>query len=287
MKSRIRGTTRLTGLIGYPVGHSISPIMHNTAFEYLGLDYAYLAFEIKKDDLKSGIEAMKTLGVAGFNVTMPLKESILPLLDDVSREVELIGSVNTVMLDDGRLIGYNTDGKGYIRSLEDENILVPGKRILIAGAGGAARSIAVQLALEGVDEIIIANRTLDKGEEICQIINKNIPSCKSKTIGYDEERLKSVLNNTDVFINCTSLGMFPNEDKSIINSPVLLHSDLIVSDIIYHPRKTKLLKMAESIGCKTINGIGMIIHQGALAFKIWTGHDMPIDYIKRTLLFNE
>lgn len=287
MKYNISGKTRLTGLIGYPVRHSISPNMHNRAFQYLGLDYVYLVFEIKEDNLKDTVMAIKTLDVAGFNVTMPLKQIIMPLLDEISKEAQLIGSVNTVINDNGKLIGHNTDGKGYVKSLEDEGITVEGKRFVMAGAGGAARSIAIQLALDGAQEITIFNRTLDKAKEICEIINKNIPNCKVMTTGYEENQLKQQLKKADVLINCTSLGMAPHEEKSIITNPELLHTDLIVSDIIYFPAKTKLLQMAEDAGCKVINGVGMIIGQGALAFKIWTGLDMPIDYVKEGIFSNK
>lgn len=226
---------------------------------------------------------MRTLDVAGFNVTMPNKQKVMPLLDEISQEAQVIGSVNTVLNDNGRLIGYNTDGKGYVKSLMDEGISVAGKKFVMAGAGGAARSIAIQLALDGAEEITILNRTLDAAEEICKTINKDIPNCKVAASDYNEDKLRQKLKEVDLFVNCTSLGMAPHEDKSIITNPDILHPDLIVSDIIYVPVKTKLLEMAEKVGCKTINGLGMMIGQGALAFKIWTGVDMPTDYVKEEI----
>lgn len=284
MKYSISGYTRLVGLLGYPIRHSRSPHMHNMAFQYLGLNYAYLVFEVKEDNLKDSIAAMKILDVAGFNVTMPNKSNVIPLLDEVSPEAKLIGSVNTVLNDKGRLIGYNTDGKGYVMALADEGITPQGKRIVMAGAGGAARSVAIQLALDGAEEIIILNRALDAAEEICNTINSNISTCKTYASGYDDEILKKQLIEADLFINCTPLGMHPHEDKSIISDPAILHPNLVVSDIVYSPAKTKLMELAEGAGCKTFNGLGMMIGQGALAFKIWTGENMPIDYIKEIIL---
>ncbi|SNS80789.1 shikimate dehydrogenase [Anaerovirgula multivorans] len=286
MKYTISGYTRLVGLLGYPIRHSRSPHMHNMAFQHLGLDYAYLVFEVNEDNLKEAVVAMRTLDVAGFNVTMPNKKNIMPLLDEVSEEAQLIGSVNTVVNKKGRLIGYNTDGKGYVMALNEEGIAVEGKRIVIAGAGGASRSVAIQLALDGAKEITILNRTLNSAEEICDIIKNNIPTCKTLASGYDDDQLKQQLKETDLFINCTNLGMGSHEEKSIIPSTNMLHPDLIVSDVVYSPPKTKLLQMAEKVGCKTLNGLGMMIGQGALAFKIWTGEDMPTDYIKE-IIFGE
>lgn len=280
----INGKTKLVGLLGYPISHSRSPRMHNAAFQYLNLNFVYMAFDIIGEDLEQAIEAMKVLKVAGFNVTMPNKSDVMQLLDDISPEARLIGSVNTVLNDNGRLIGYNTDGKGYVMALSDEGISPKGKRIVMAGAGGAARSIAIQLALEGAEEIVILNRAIEAAEVICNTINSNISSCRAHSSGYSEDGLRQLLRKADLFINCTPLGMHPDEDESIIEDPTLLHPHLVVSDIVYSPSKTKLMKIADAAGCKTFNGLGMMIQQGALAFKLWTGVDMPIEYIKEIIL---
>ena len=276
----ISGRTRLIGLLGYPISHSLSPKMHNSAFSYLGLEYAYLTFDTKEDNLEEVIRAMRALNVRGFNVTMPIKKNVLHLLDEVTPEAQMIGSVNTVLHENGKLIGYNTDGKGYVHDLMERGIEVKGKRFVLAGAGGAARSVAIQLAVDGASEIVIFNRTLEKAVEICNIIEKNIFTCKVEALELDENKLWEKLKTADVFINSTGLGMHPNEDQCVITNPGILHKDLIVTDLIYKPSKTKLLKMAEQAGCKAFNGLGMMIWQGAAAFKIWTGVDMPVDYIK-------
>ncbi|AOT70497.1 shikimate dehydrogenase [Geosporobacter ferrireducens] len=287
MQYCINGKTIPIGLLGYPIRHSRSPHMHNTAFQYLGLNYVYLAFEATEDSLAEAVKAMRVLDAAGFNVTMPNKQKVIPLLDEISPEAQLIGSVNTVRNDNGKLIGYNTDGRGYVKSLNEEGISIEGKKIVMVGAGGAARSVAIQLALDGAAELIIMNRSIEPAEEICNTIRANISNCKVEALELSNNILKQKLQEADMLINSTPLGMHPHEDKSIIPDPEMLHPKLIVSDLIYDPVKTKLLEMAEQVGCKTINGLGMMIWQGALAFKIWTGVEMPTDYIKEIIFSNK
>lgn len=286
MTPNITGKTKLVCLLGYPISHSLSPQMHNTAFNYLELGYAYLAFDTKKDELENVVKAMRVLNVSGFNVTMPHKQNIIPLLDEVSLEAQWIGAVNTVHNDNGKLVGYNTDGKGYIKSLKEADIAFEGKKLVLVGAGGAARAVAVQLAIDGAGEIVILNRHIAGAEKIRNIISHKIPACKVSALEFNQENLKEALKDADILVNTTSLGMNDQEDKSIVSDPSVFRRELIVSDIIYNPAKTKLLKMAEAAGCRTINGFGMIIWQGAMAFKIWTGEDMPVDLVKQEFLAN-
>lgn len=287
MNNRIYGTTKLTGLLGNPVKHSISPNMHNSAFRKLALDYAYLAFEIEDGFLEDAINAMKIFKAKGFNITMPYKEKVIDFLDAVSEDAQIIGSVNTVLNDNGKLVGYNTDGRGFIKALEESKMEYKGKKIVIAGAGGAAKAIAVQLAFEGAKEVVVLNRTLSNADEIANNINENIHTCNARALEFHESSLKEELQNANIFVNCTPIGMKSNVDESIISDISTLHKDLFVADIIYDPLKTKLLSMAEKAGCRTMNGIGMIIYQGALAFKIWTGEDMPIELVKKVLFSKE
>jgi shikimate dehydrogenase len=283
MSNRIKGTTTLVGLIGYPIKHSKSPGMHNTAFDALGLDHVYLAFEVGEENVKESLEALKTLKAEGCNVTMPLKQKVMEHLDDISEDARIIGSVNTIKNENGKLIGYNTDGRGYVQSLVEAGVDFKNKKIVMVGAGGAAKAVAVQLAYEGASEMVIFNRTLQNAEVITDTINKHIPSCKSKSLVTDELVLKEELKDAAVLINCTSIGMKNTIDQSIVSSPDTLHANLFVSDIIYDPPKTKLLSIAEEAGCKTMNGLGMMIWQGAIAFKIWTGKDMPVDLVKKEI----
>lgn len=283
MTNRIQGTTRLLGLLGYPVKHSKSPQMHNTAFEALELDYVYMAFGVKEGFMKDGLDALKTLNAVGANITMPLKTEILEYLDDISEDAMIIGSVNTIKIEDGKIKGYNTDGKGFVKALQERGVDFKGRKIVIAGAGGAARAVATQLAFDGAGEIVIVNRTLGKAREIIENISKYITSCKARALEMDRDILIDEIHDAAVLVNCTSLGMETTIDQAIISSPEELHKDLFVADIIYDPEKTKLLKIAEEAGCNYMNGLGMILWQGAIAFKIWTGQEMPIDLIKNEI----
>ncbi|MGI6584549.1 MAG: shikimate dehydrogenase [Lutisporaceae bacterium] len=283
MGNRIKGSTSLSGLLGYPIKHSKSPMIHNTAFEALNLDHVYLAFEVEDGHLAEALAAMKALNAIGFNVTMPHKHKVVQLLDEVSEEVKIIGSVNTVKNEKGKLIGYNTDGMGFIKALQEDGVDFRDKKIVIAGAGGAARAIAVQLILEGAGEVVMVNRTLSTAEEIVNTIKSSIPSCKARALEMNEAVIKAEAADAAVLVNCTSLGMKETMDQSIVATPDVLHSGLFVADIIYDPPKTRLMSIAEEAGCRTMNGLGMLIWQGAIAFKIWTGQDMPVDLIKKEI----
>lgn len=283
MGNRIKGSTSLSGLLGYPIKHSKSPMIHNTAFEALNLDHVYLAFEVEDGHLAEALAAMKVLNAIGFNVTMPHKHKVVQLLDEVSEEVKIIGSVNTVKNEKGKLIGYNTDGMGFIKALQEDGVDFRDKKIVIAGAGGAARAIAVQLILEGAGEVVMVNRTLSTAEEIVNTIKSSIPSCKARALEMNEAVIKAEAADAAVLVNCTSLGMKETMDQSIVATPDVLHSGLFVADIIYDPPKTRLMSIAEEAGCRTMNGLGMLIWQGAIAFKIWTGQDMPVDLIKKEI----
>lgn len=257
--------------------------MHNAAFAALGLPYVYLAFRAGEAELGAAVAALRSLDAKGFNLTMPNKKAILPLLDEVSPEARMIGSVNTVVNREGRLIGYNTDGLGFVRSLQEEGISVAGKRVLMAGAGGSARSVAIQLALEGAAELVIVNRSLDKALGICEVVARNVPGCRALGLELDEGVLRERLGGADILINATALGMHPNEELCVISSPELLRPPLVVADFIYNPRATRLLRMAEEAGCTAINGLGMLLWQGAEAFRIWTGLDMPVGLVREAV----
>ncbi len=285
MVNRIKGTTTFMGILGYPVKHSKSPLIYNTAFEALGLDHVYMAFEVEDDKLKDTLEALKVLGSKGGNITMPHKTKIIEYLDDISPEAKIIGSVNTIKIDEeGKVTGYNTDGKGFVKSLEEKGVDFIGKKIVLAGAGGAAKAVATQLAYDGAGEIVIFNRTLEKAKMITDNINKNIPTCQGRVEVMDEAKLVEEIQDAAVLVNCTCIGMKTTIDQTIISSADQLPKDIFVSDIIYEPEQTKLLKIAEKAGVKHMNGLMMLIWQGAIAFKIWTGMDMPVDLVKKELL---
>lgn len=281
--NEITGHTKLTGLLGSPVAHSKSPLMHNEAFRLLGLDYVYLCFDVPEENLAVAFDGLKKLNIAGFNCTMPDKTLMCQLVDELSPAAKMIGAVNTVVNDNGKFIGHNTDGRGYIRSLECFGHTIEDKKMTVLGAGGAASSIIVQAALDGAKEIdvfSIKDAFWDKAERMVADINANT-NCKVKLIEMSsDDDLANSIATSHILTNATSVGMAPNIDGCLIKSPDMLRSDLIVSDIIYNPLETKLYKMAKEVGCPVFNGLYMLLYQGSEAFTLWTGEKMPEEEIK-------
>ncbi len=252
--------TTLYGVVGYPIGHSLSPAMHNAAFSASGLNAVYLAFETR--DIKGCLEGMKALGIRGMSVTLPHKSAVVPLLDEVDGLAKRIGAVNTVVRDEDRLVGYNTDALGALRALE-KKIELPGKTCLIIGAGGSARAIGFILRDRGVN-LAISNRSSNRGEAL------------ARTLGCPFVPLKELKGtDADLLIHTTPVGMHPNDEQCII-LPHVLKEGMAVMDIIYNPSETRLLKMARERGCLTIDGLDMLIHQGAEQFRLWTGIEAPL-----------
>ena len=286
MEKRITGHTELIGLMAYPIRHSSSPAMHNAAFAKLGLDYAYLAFEIDNDSLEGAVQGIRSLKLVGSNVSMPNKTVVHKYLDKLSPAAEMCGAVNTIVNEDGVLTGHITDGTGYMMSLKDNGVDVIGKKMTIVGAGGAATAIEIQAALDGVTEISIFNRKDEfwaNAEETVRKINEKT-NCKAQLFDLaDLDKLKEEIASSYLFTNATGMGMKPLEGQTYIPDKSFLRPDLIVSDVVYYPRETELLRMAKEVGCKTMNGLGMMLFQGAAAFKMWTGEDMPIEYMKEKL----
>ena len=286
MAERITGHTELIGLIATPIRHSSSPAMQNEAFAKLGLDYAYLAFEVGNDELEDTIKGFRAMNVRGCNVSMPNKTVVHKYLDGLSQAAELCGAVNTVVNDNGVLTGHITDGIGYMRALKDAGVDVIGKKMTIVGAGGAATAIEIQAALDGVKEISIFNRKDDfykRAEQTVRDINEKT-SCKATLYDLDDlDKLKEEIATSYIFTNATGVGMKPLEGQTYIPDASFLRPDLIVSDVVYAPRETELLRMAKEVGCKTLNGLGMLLFQGAAAFDLWTGHEMPIEYMTEKL----
>ena len=280
----ITGHTRLTALLGSPVAHSISPLMHNEAFQLLDLDYTYLCFEVNEETLPAAVDGLKACGIRGFNLTMPNKNKIVELLDELSPAARLIGAVNTVVNDDGHLIGYNTDGVGYMQAVKDAGYDITGKTITIMGAGGAATAICAQAALDGVEKIHIfareTSRFWDRTQKLAENINSTLPCKAVRHENKDTAALAQAISESALLLNATSVGMAPNTEGTIIEDTSLYHPDLIVSDVIYNPRETRFLKEAREAGCRTFNGMYMLLYQGAEAFRLWTGKEMPVKEIK-------
>lgn len=289
MTTRLSGHTLLIGLLAKPIRHSLSPKMHNEAFEKLGLDYAYLAFDVAAEDLANAIQGVRALGMVGANISMPHKQTVIPLLDELSQEAELIGAVNTIVYDEetGRIKGYNTDGIGAIRALKAEGVDVKDAVITLTGTGGAGTAIAIQAAFTGAKEIRLFNMkdpSYQNGEKIVGKIN-NATSCVSHINDLaDTDLFYQSIKESDIYIDATGVGMASSIDQKLINDAQVIHHDLVVFDVVYSPSETALLKFArEHHAKKAINGLGMMLYQGAEAFKLFTGEDMPIEHVKHAL----
>lgn len=277
--SRVTGRTKLLGIIGNPVEHSISPILHNTLSSLLGLDLVYVPLKVEKDDLALVVNALKSLDFVGFNVTIPYKKEIMKYIDENSIEAILMGAVNTVKKIDGKLYGYNTDAEGFLRSFKEEaKTSFKGKKVVLIGAGGVARPIAVKMASEGAEKISLVNRTKEKAIGLAEAVNDNIREI-IQVYNFEDKTFKLAVEESDIIINTTSVGMTPDV-KSTPISGSYFNGSQIVYDVIYSPRETKLLSDARKKGCKTINGLGMLFYQGIKAYEIWTGLKLSEENIK-------
>lgn len=282
----ISGKTKLTGFFAKPASHSLSPLMHNLAFSHWGIDAVYLAFEVDQTNLRQAVESIRTLDMLGVNVSMPNKTAVLAYLDQLSPEAELIGAVNTIVHQEQRLIGYNTDGMGFVRSVNETGHPIKNQKIVVLGAGGAAKAIVVQMALEGAQEITIYKRLnatfLPLKEYFVKVSEKT--GCPIRLHDYaDESQLALDLSQANLLINATDIGMGSKKDQLPIADVKLLHSQLAVFDLIYSPSETRLIQEAKKMGIKAYNGLGMLIHQGAIAFELWTHREMPVQNIRERL----
>lgn len=283
MKKEISGHTKLACLLGSPVAHSISPAMHNEAFDQLGIDCRYLAFDVGTDKLAQAVEGLRAMDVLGFNLTMPDKNLMCELCDELSKAARIGGAVNTVKNENGKFIGYTTDGIGFMDACKDAGFDIAGKKMTLLGAGGAASAVLIQAALDGVSEISvfsIHDAFWDRAVRIVHTLNEET-SCKVSLYDFEDPAvLKREIQESAILVNGTSVGMAPNTDACIIPDASFFRKDLMVFDVIYNPEETKLLQMAKDAGCPTANGLYMLLYQGAASFKIWTGQDMPVELIK-------
>ncbi len=277
----IDGSTRLVGIIGNPLDHSLSPTIHNAAFDYLGLNWCYVPLLVEEGNLSAGVDGIKALRFAGVNVTMPFKTEVLPLLDEVAMFAESVGAVNTILIDKGKLIGYNTDGRGFYTALvRDLGYDVKGRRVLVLGAGGAARSVTVSLALAGCQSIVIVNRSPERSRQLAEIILKSTPDIDVTWLSPDDN-YDIVLAESDLIINATPLTTF----NGSLRVPVsLLNKNQIVCDLNYSLYQPPLLQEAEARGARVMDGKGMLLYQAAAAFEIWTGLDAPVEVMRVALL---
>ncbi len=276
----INSKTKVVGILGYPVDHSLSPAIFNYVFDRLKLNWCYLAFPLASPDkLSSFLECFKELGFVGLNVTMPYKESVLPFLDELSAFAQIAEAVNVIHLQDGSLLGYNTDGRGFINSLKEAGEEVKDKTVVVLGAGGAARSAILSLGMEGVKKVILLNRTLKKGEKLISLLHSRFPQVEARAFELSDEA-KPYLSEADILVNATSVGM---DGQSIPLSRETLSSlptSSLVYDMIYSPPETPLIKWAKDTGRKSLNGLSMLLHQAQGSFQVWEGSELDLNLLK-------
>jgi shikimate dehydrogenase len=277
----ISGKTQVCGVIGDPIEHTLSPIMHNAAFEALKLDYVFLAFKVKPAEVENAVSGMRALTIRGLNVTMPHKNAVIKYLDEVDPAGKIIASANTILNKDGRLLGFNTDGVGALNALEQNGVEPRGKKVLLLGAGGAAKAIAYTLSQEA-DELVILNRTPKPAAELADLLKQKFKK-KISAGELSPSAVKDNLADSDVLINATSVGMEPNANQTSV-APEWLKPDLAVMDIVYNPIETKLAKAAKAAGAKVVSGVEMLIYQGAASFEIWTACKAPVEVMRKAAL---
>lgn len=278
-QSGINSDTVMYGVLGDPIRHSRSPIMLGRAFRETGINAAYAAFHVVPQDLSAAVQGIRALGLGGVNVTIPHKIEVMRYLDEIDEGARVAGAVNTIVNKGGKLIGYNTDGIGYVRSLKIETgATFAGARVLMLGAGGAARGVAYALAREGVERIYIANRTLERAVELADLIGEYTSAVPLRTADIGD-----IMREVTIVVNTTSVGMSPNVDETPLPAE-WLNDRLIVSDLIYNPRVTRLLREAELAGAIAHGGLGMFIYQGAYAYELWTGQSAPVEAMREAVL---
>ena len=295
----VDGKTQVLGVIGDPIEHTFSPAMHNAGLNELGLNYIYLPFHVKEDMLGECIQGAKAMGIKGLNVTIPHKSNVIKHLDDIDSVASMIGAVNTIQFiydEDNespnqdneiniRTKGFNTDGYGCVRAIE-EKTSIKDKKVSITGAGGAARAVAFQIANSGIDELSILNRNLSKAQSLANDLKTNLESIgiDISINAYDLEELKRELSDSDIFIDTTPIGMYPNVDDKPVASADMLHEDLLVNDIVYTPMKTSLIREAELANAEVVYGYKMLLYQGIRSFEIWLGREAPVEVMEKALL---
>ena len=280
-KNFISAHTKILCIIGHPISHTMSPLMHNIALNDLNLDYVYVAFDVTPKNLRNALNGIRALNIRGINVTIPHKETVLSYLDSIDPIAQKIRAVNTIKLEDGRIYGKNTDAEGFIRAIEDANIDISEMDVLLLGSGGAAKAVSYAL-IQKISKLTILNRTKPKATELANKLKKEseIPIFTKK---LEETTINDEIQRVDLVINATPVGMYPSQQESILSSN-MLHQDLIVFDLIYNPIETKLIKDARKVGCKTINGLDMLISQGALAFEWWTDKKPNTNLMKKKVI---
>lgn len=270
--------TKLLALLGYPVAHSLSPQMHNTAFRKLDMNFAYLAFPVPPGSLRAALQGLAAIGTAGANITIPHKETAFSLADEVTEEAIMAGAVNTLSFREGKIIGTNTDVEGFARSLEEAGVSARGVSALLFGAGGAARAVAVALLQQGAAEIYVANRTPERARELARALGEKV-----YPLPLEERAIKPLAPRLGLVVNCTPLGMHPHPELSPWEEFARFSSGAVAADVVYHPRRTSFLRRAQEAGLKTVDGTGMLVHQASAAWRYWFGRPGPVEIFREVV----
>ncbi|MCE5237251.1 shikimate dehydrogenase [bacterium] len=286
----IDGETRVAGVIGWPVRHSLSPPMHNAAFAALGLNWVYVPFAVQPERVGEAMAAVRGLDLAGLNVTIPHKPAVLPYLDELGPEAQTLGVANTIINREGRLTGRNTDGEGFLRSLREIGGDVAGQPVTLIGAGGSARSVALAVCQAGAARLTIVNRTLERAEALAEMLRTIIGAGEASratevcAVALEAPEAEAAVSGAGVVIDSTAVGMYPHHDVAPVVPEGWLRPGMIVADLTYNPRQTVLLRAAARQGARTLDGTGMLVHQGALSFEYWTGQPAPVEVMRQALL---
>lgn len=279
----ITGHTRLVGIIGWPVEHSLSPVMHNAAFRARGMDWAYVPLPVPPNRVKEAVLGLRGLGFRGANVTVPHKQAVMPFLDHLTPEARAIGAVNTIVVEEnGHMWGTNTDAQGFLDDLTAAGISVEGESVLVLGAGGAARAVVYALARAGA-RVTIANRTLGRAVELARQIHTALPAAAFRVVEFTPDALRREADAHAILVNATSVGMWPDVDASPWPAGVGFGNIRVVYDLVYRPRPTRLLQEAQAWGCRAIDGLGMLVRQGAESWRLWTGQIPPVDVMEEVV----
>ncbi len=284
IKQAINGKTSLVGLMGWPVEHSLSPSMHNAALTELGLDWAYVPLPVRPDDLPQALKGLAALNFVGVNVTIPHKQAVMRYMDELSKAAKTIGAVNTIHIQGGKFVGYNTDAPGFLNALVQKDCHPKGMRVAVLGAGGAARAVVFALAWAEAEAVVILNRTTERAAFLIEDLNDTFPQSKLNFAHLTDKSLAALDGKIDMVINTTSVGMSPEKDKSPWPSEVALPRNAVFCDLVYTPLETMFLARARESGAKTIDGLGMLIHQGAAALEHWTGQVPPVEVMRQACL---
>ncbi len=280
----LNGKTKVVGVIGWPVEHSLSPPMHNAALEWLGLNWVYVPFAVAPERVGEAVQGLRGLNLVGLNVTIPHKAAVLPYLDEVSPEGWLLGAVNTLTNRDGFLTGENTDVEGFLRSVQETGWDLAGRRVVVIGAGGSARAVCLAAVRAGAASLTILNRTLERAEEVAALLAPALGPTPVQALSLRDPEAPEAVRSAEVIVDCTPVGMYPHHQVPPVIPAEWMRPGQLVCDLTYNPRRTVLLQAAQKAGAETLEGVGMLVHQGALALERWTGRPAPVEVMRHALL---